>query len=622
MSDLLGYTGKILWVDLSAENYKILNTEDYLPKWVGGRGIGAMIHWQYVKPETKAFDPENVLSFMTVAGTGIVDGRVIVQAVSPRGFPTQSYYRSTMGSFFGSELKHAGWDGICVVGKAARLSYILIENDQVRIMDGSDLYQMDTYACQQHLWAKHGEDYRVALVGPAGENMVVDSHIQSGDHNACGLGGFGSVMGSKNLKAICVRGTLGSTKIYDPERLLELRAQENEVMNPNPGVGAQAGSEIELAGQTGQADCGVAGCFGCQQPCGYRVIWKDRSMISMGSLKCGEFISCSAELAQTGEYVGRNHYRRISQQGFLGLTGQPSYRMVIQNDIKGIFDEPITLLHNGVITEADLGIPYKYGTPEFMSTFNHNLAYRKGEAFDALANGEPYFCEKYIGTPEAIKDLHENAFRCGNHSGIPGFYIHMYRSAGLLMRCTSTVNSGDQRGLYHYLFPQFELFSDRAAEVAASLANWEWTYVTEAVRFMQNYKTSMDLLDRCFFNTGPDYMGTHLRLMCKVHEAITGMDYSVDTEEEACNAVWLLERAILMRQGHTREDDWLFDEAFDSLAEYGVKKEDLRATIDQYYPTRGIDLATGYPTKSEFARHGMPDIANELETVYGIQLPA
>ena len=60
MSDLMGYTGKILWVDLSAENYKILNTEDYLPKWVGGRGIGAMIHWQYVKPETKAFDPEKV----------------------------------------------------------------------------------------------------------------------------------------------------------------------------------------------------------------------------------------------------------------------------------------------------------------------------------------------------------------------------------------------------------------------------------------------------------------------------------------------------------------------------------------------------------------------------------
>lgn len=622
MADLCGYAGKILWVDLSAENYRILNTADYLPKWVGARGIGAMIHWQYVKPETKAFDPENVLSFLTGASGGIIDGRTFVQGVSPLGYPVESYYRSTMGSFFGAELKHAGWDGVCVVGKASRLSYILIEDDRVRIMDGTDLYQMDTYACQQHLWAKHGEDYRVALVGPAGENMVCDSHIQSGDHNACGLGGFGAVMGSKNLKAICVRGTLGAPPVYDAKRILDLRLQENALMEPNPGVGAAAGSEIELAGQTGEADVGYAACFGCQQPCGYRVIWKDRSMISMGSLKCGEFISCSAEKAQTGEYVGRNHYRRISQQGFLGITGQPSYRMVIQNDIKGIFDEPITLLHNGILTEEDFGIPYKYGTPEFMSTFNTNLAYRKTPVFDALAKGEAYFCNEYLGTPDAIRDFRENAMRCGIHSGIPGFYIHMYRCAGLLMRCTSTVNSGDQRGLYHYLFPQYEIFSDRAAEVAASLAGWEWTFVTEAVRFMQNFKTSMDLLGRCFFNVGPDYMGTHQRLMCQLHEAITGMDYSRETEEEACDAVWLLERAILMRQGHAKADDWLYDEAFDYMAEYGITQEGLRDTLAEYYPTRGLDWETGYPTKSEFARHGMTDIASELETVYGIQLPA
>ena len=409
--------------------------------------------------------------------------------------------------------------------------------------------------------------------------------------------------------------------IYDPKKLLELRTIEMTTATTQPGVGAAAGSEIELASQTGEASVGAAGCFGCQAPCGYRVIWKDRSMISMGSLKCGEFISCSAELAQTGEYVGRNHYRRISQQGFLGLTGQPSYRMVIQDDIHNVYDEPITLLHNGVITEEDLGIPYKYGTPEFMSTFNHNLAYRVG-VFDELAKGEGRFTHEYLGSTEAIRDYEKNAMRDGMHGGCPGFYIHMYRSAGLLMRCTSTVNSGDQRGLYHYLFPMYEPFMAEATAVGESMKNWEWTYVPKAVKFMQDFKTSMDLLGRCFFNVGNDHMGFHTHSMQKIHEAITGDEYDGDVEQTACDCVWLLERSILARQGHRRADDNLYESIWDEFAEYGVKSEDLYRTLEEeYYPTRGIDPASGLPRKSEYARLGMTDVAERLEAEYGVVLP-
>jgi aldehyde:ferredoxin oxidoreductase len=306
MPDLYGYTGKILMVDLSAENITTVSTENYLPKWVGGRGIGAKIHWDMVAPGVKAFDPENVLTFMTGAGTGIVDGRVVVQTVSPLGYPMESYYRSTMGSFFGSELKWAGWDGIVFVGKAAKLSYLLIEDDQVSIRDGNELYQLDTYATQQHLWVRHTSEHKVCLIGPAGENLVRDAHIQAGDHNACGLGGFGSVMGSKNLKAIVVRGTLGSPPIASVDDVMAVRLLEAQMMEPFPGVGAAAGSMLELAGQTGEARLGMAACFGCNQPCGYAVKYRDGSTVAMGSVKCGEFISCSAELQVTGEYVGKN----------------------------------------------------------------------------------------------------------------------------------------------------------------------------------------------------------------------------------------------------------------------------------------------------------------------------
>lgn len=621
MPDLYGFTGKILMVDISAENITTIPTENYLPTWVGGRGIGAKIHWDMVGPEVKAFDPENVMTWMLGAGTGIVDTRTVVQAVSPLGYPTESYYRSTMGSHFGAELKHAGWDGIIFVGKASKLMYLLIENDRVQLMDARDLYQLDTYATQQQLWNRYDDTYKVALIGPAGENLVRDAIIQAGDHNATGLGGFGAVMGSKNLKAVVVKGTLDSPPIADVEAMMNLRAANQLLLSPNPGVGAAAGSEIELAGRTGEARTGVAGCFGCQQPCGLSVKWKDGSLIPMASVKCGEFISCTAELAQTGEYVGRNHWRRITQQGLLGITGQPSYRYVIQDDINNYYDEPITLLHNKVITEADLGIPHTYGTPEFSDMFNKMIAFREGVG-DALAEGQAKFACEYLGTPEAIKDYELNGMRSGIHGFIPGFYITLYRACGILSRVTSTINAGDQRGLYHYLLPLYEPFNEDPEMYGMSFANWEWTHVPEAIKMFHDFKTSMDTTDRCFYNIGPDMMGTHARLFQSLHTAISGQPYGPEEEQHVSEMIWLLERSIQARQGHTRADDWLFDCVFEEMEEYGVTPDALNSALDAYYPMRGLDLETGLPTKTEYVRLGLSDVAQRLETEYNISLPA
>lgn len=620
MAEYGGYTGRILFVDLSAENITELKTEDYIDEWYGGRGIGAKIHWDMVGPEVKAFDPENVLSFMGGPATGVIDTRLVVQAVTPNGYPVQSYFRSTMGSHFGAELKQAGWDGIVFVGKAPDLTYLLIEDDRVELRSANEIRQMDTYATQQHLWSRHTKDHKVCLIGPAGENLVADAHIQGGDHNACGLGGLGAVMGSKNLKAICCRGTKGSPKIVDPKRLLQLRFEESQLLAPNPGVGAAAGSEIEIAGKKGEARIGVAACYGCQQPCGYSVKYKDGSTVAMGSVKCGEFMYGQAEMEQTGEYIGKNAWRKITQQGLLGITGQASYRKVIQNDITGEHDEPITLLHCGAITEEDLGIPFKYGTPEFADRFNRMVAFREGVG-DEIAKGMAVFANEYVGTPEAIRDYELNCIRKGIHGFVPGFWIHLYRSNGLLMRCTSVINSGDTRSMYHYLMPMYEPFQDRATEVGAACANWEWTYAAEATKFMGDFKMSMDTAMRCFFQVGGDAMGPHMRYNQQIHEAISGIPYGVEEEAEYCERIWLLERSIQARQGHTREDDQMFDSVYEDLAEFGVTPEKFNGALDQFYELRNIDPATGLPRKSEYARLGISYIADELENKYGIKLP-
>ena len=622
MAETYGYAGKILMVDMTTGETSTLNTAEYSKDWYGGRGIGAKIHWDMVGPKVGAFDPENVITIMGGPGTGVIDSRVVVQAVSPQGYPVESYYRSTMGSHFGAELKFAGWDGIVIKGKANALKYLLIENDQVSVRDGLELRLLDTYATQQHLWARHSDQHKVCLIGPAGENLVRDAHLQCGDHNACGLGGFGAVFGSKNLKAICVRGTLGSPAIADPEKLLAVRFEESKILAPNPGVGAAAGTEIELAGLNGEARIGMAGCFGCQMPCGYSVKYTDGSTVSMGSVKCGEFHSCSAEYKETGEYVGKNHWKRLTQQGLLGITGQPSFRMIINDDIHKYYDEPITTLHNKVISEDDMGIPFKYGTPEFSDMFNRSLAYREDNLVGrGFAEGQARLCYEHIKTQEAIDDYELNNLRAGIHGFCPGFWFHYYRMPGLLMRATSTINAGDMRSMYYYLFPMYYPFQKNAEAVGADIGKWGWEYAPQAVKFMQDYKIYMDVAMRCFYATGADAMSINARFNQRMHEAITGTTFDETFEQDICDKVWLLERSIQARQGHTRNDDQLNDIAYKTYGEFGLTPEALNEALDRFYDMRGIDKATGIPKMSEYARCGLTDIAKRMASEYGIAIP-
>ena len=622
MADMYGYTGKILMVDLSTGEISTLKTADYA-EWYGGRGIGAKIHWDMVGPDVKAFDPENVITLLAGPGTGIIDSRLVVQSLTPLGYPVESYYRSTMGSHFGAEMRFAGWDGIVIKGKAENLSYLLIEDGDVSIRDGRELRQLDTYATQQHLWSRHTPDHKICLIGPAGENLVRDAHLQCGDHNACGLGGFGSVFGSKNLKAIACRGTQGSPAIADPETLLAVRFEESQILSPNPGVGAAAGSELELAGNTGEARVGMAGCFGCQMPCGYSVKYKDGSTVAMGSVKCGEFLSCSAELEQTGEYVGKNQWKRITQQGLLGLTGQPSYRMIYNDDVNEYYDEPITLLHNKIITEADMGIDHPYGTPEFTDAFNRGIAYREpGMLGEGFAEGQAKLCYEYLGTQEAIDDYNMNNMRAGMHGFCPGFYHHLYRTPGLVMRMTTTINAGDTRSMYYYLLPMYYPFQANAEELGASFASWEWTHAAEAAKFMQDFKTMMDTALRCFYPVGADAMSVNGRFNQRMHAAITGTPFDEAYEKEICEKIWLLERSIQARQGHKREDDQLCDVIYENYGQFGVTPEAANEALDQYYDMRGIDHETGLPKRSEYERLGLGWVADSLEKDYGIAIPA
>ena len=208
-----GWTGKILRVDLSTGKITSEDTMKY-KEYLGGTGFGWKVLWDEVPPGTKAWDPANriVFSVGPMTGSGAPSsGRMVITSLMPvhvNDLPGAGH----AGGAWGPELKYAGWDSLIVQGKAAKPVWIKIVDDKVSIEDASSMWGNGTYHASTEICTIMGSDAHVAAIGQAGENLCRLSCIINDRHHSAGGGGLGSVMGSKNLKAIGVKGT-GSVKI-------------------------------------------------------------------------------------------------------------------------------------------------------------------------------------------------------------------------------------------------------------------------------------------------------------------------------------------------------------------------------------------------------------------------
>jgi len=216
-----GYAGKFLDIDLSTEKIdKITFEESVLRSSIGGRGLAAKILWDRLGDKWETVDPfaqENVLTVLTGPLTGFFPGaRVCVSGKSPQ---SNGMVGSTVGGEFGVELKCAGYDGIIITGKASKPCYITVFEDQVSVKDASHIWGKDGKKTLKTLteegrrelkvsFPDYGElkEPQVLYIGPAGENQTRIAAVMEKWTHAAGYGGYGGVMGSKNLKAIAVKG--------------------------------------------------------------------------------------------------------------------------------------------------------------------------------------------------------------------------------------------------------------------------------------------------------------------------------------------------------------------------------------------------------------------------------
>ncbi len=207
---LHGYKCKLLNIDLSQESYKTVNIpEEILKKYIGGRGLGAKLYWDLIPPEADPLGQDNIFMVLTGPLSGTMApgaGKHLIVTKSPA---TGGWLDSYSSGKVASELKFAGYDGLIITTKARYPISVLINNDEVEFSDARQLWGKGSFETETFIRENFDPECGTLTIGPAGENLLPFACVGSDFFRKAGRGGAGAVMGSKNLKAIAIKGTGG-----------------------------------------------------------------------------------------------------------------------------------------------------------------------------------------------------------------------------------------------------------------------------------------------------------------------------------------------------------------------------------------------------------------------------
>ncbi len=682
---MYGWVGKILRVDLTDRKITETSTSDYVPKLIGGRGIGAMIYWEEVPPDCKAFDPENRLIIMTGPATGTLapaSSRFCIGNKSPAPI-NECYTYSVPGGHWGAYLKFAGYDGLVVKGKASEPVYIWIHDGEAEIRSAVRLWGMTTRNTYLELNMLHGQKTRSLVIGPAGENLCREAVIGTDGAHATGIGGAGAVMGSKNLKAITVNGT-GAVKVAKPKELIDLAWYYSRLLNRKPGEDEYPAATKSLTYymyhrahipfspghpkiptepavyfknkglddpislmaepvKKGLIKIKWAGCHACPVCC--TLTWQSKDIdIPSGSGKCNGMESWLAhEWTGYKKVVGIPSiwFNRYTEDLGLSITNTCGYHFY------WFFD----LVKLGILTKENTGVPVdKPWTLEFIKGILEKVAYRRGIG-DLLAEGQERFLKNLSEENPAVKPIYEKTI------WHPGYYVHWTTEGAVPgSRLSSTVEAliqaaeartgmnkvtggiGTKSGMrLSGLTPEQQkevqkrgnlkyFGTEDATDLPGEPKTWQNKVHTAII--CQNLSVIMDCVTMCgWANSPPLYSRYTLDKLgdpaqgARVYSAVTGIEMSHDEMIESMDAVFNIERCIHVREGRRREHDIFPDWLYKQDSWKWTSKAEFNKAMDEYYQARGWDLNTGIPRRSTLERLGLKKIADKLKDKYGVTVP-
>jgi len=382
VSMLYGWIGRILWVNLSSGKVWESDTLPYTRDFIGGRGIAAKLMWDITSNDSSA----RPLIFMTGPLGGTIapfGGRTVVAGYAPQGYPHEWYSRSTFGGYWGPELKYAGYDGIVILGRSSEPVYIYIDDGKPEIREAASLWGLGHFDTQQELKSILGDQVRVVSIGQAGENRSRIAVIETETESAAGQGGFGAVMGGKQLKAIAVRGT-GLVQVADADLLMRRSKAIREELRRGSIIARNAALDPEKVRKYGER------WYACTQQCGVRCMSRHYSHVPgpiSGRERAGQ-LHCCAPCFGGRDTLGESSFYswRMDFEASFDLACMANDFGINHWDfVFGLIPWLKHCSETGVQTELD-GISIDVNDPHFWAELMRKIAFREGVG-NILAEG-------------------------------------------------------------------------------------------------------------------------------------------------------------------------------------------------------------------------------------------
>jgi aldehyde:ferredoxin oxidoreductase len=609
---MFGYSGKLLRVNLSKGEVKQeALSEELAQKYLGGRGFAARILYDELKPGIDPLGPENTIVIAAGVLTGTpapVGNRCLIAGKSPL---TGIWGDSVFGGWFGGELKRAGFDAVIIEGSSKKPVYLWINDGQVEIRDASHLWGQDTGPAQEAILSEVGKA-KVLGIGPGGENLVRYASAISELRFAAGRAGMGSVMGSKKLKAVAVKGSKPVAIAHRGE-LIDLTREINREVKENQSIATLTRygtwnnlTPLQRLGilPTKNFQAGVIeGGERLEGEAVVEAILTDRQTCPNCPIFCRRVVTMKEPYEVSGIYGGPQYETMAALGSLLLNTDAPTIAKAHELSNRYGVD---TMSMGACIAWAmecwergiDLGRPLPWGDAETILSLIEEIAYRRGVGA-ILADGVREAAAK-VGQGSEAWALHVKGLEMAMHDprgkkGMGLSYATANRGACHLQTIhEDALESGG---------PYPELGLDTA------MSRTQVEGKAYMIKVTQDYFGTLDdSVGICKFPTNAWRPYTPTRVAQAV-SLVTGWDIDLRDLLTAAERIYTLCRMFNVREGINRADDTLPARLGEPLREGGsagqtVTAEDLEAMLEEYYELRGWDK-NGIPTPETLNRLGL-----------------
>ncbi len=624
MRKYYGYAGRILRVNLTKEQVKVQRLEKKLiAEFLGGRGFNIKRLYEEIPKSVQPLSPQNKLFFATgpLAGTAFPLGaRFNVSAKSPL---TGILGDSNAGGHFAAEMKFAGYDQIVIEGKSQKPVYVFIRDQEVQILDAKSLLGKDTYEATEAIKKDLGDrTIQVATVGPAAENGVLFAGIFANLARPAARTGMGTVMASKNLKAVAIKGTL-SINVSDPRKFWKIIEEVEEEAYAHPQYWPRrimgttrilmlanrlgilptrhftSGTfehAAEVSGERLAREYNVKNraCFSCIVPC-------SRTYVIRGGEYAGlygegpEYEPLSSFTARVGNSNLNLALKAVDMANRLGLDAITTAECIAW---------AMELYEKKKLTKKDTdGLELEWGNGEAILALIRKIAFREGFG-NLLADGVREAAEK-LGVGKDIA-FHVKGLEIiqADPRGLKGYGLGyaVASRGGDHLRSEPFIELSDDPEKGRNMFGVPEATLRLAYKGKGKLVRYfeNWCAIIDSLEVCKNLAGNMELLP---FNRAAE-----------ISEATTGFHFTEEGMFEIGERIINLERAYIVREGIRRKDDYLPQRFLKEPLPNGASKGaifEMEPMLEEYYSQRGWNKR-GIPEETTLKRLGLANVAQNL----------